>query len=382
MEQELLRQLHTNHTIGVEAFGESRQGGRAENQDNYWGMDTKFGFLITVCDGMGGGPGGRTASTIAVREILNGVINAPDDEDPVNVVVHAICSANIAIYNYGIQDVRFRGMGSTCTVALITKRSAIVAHVGDSRVYQLRHHRKVFRTFDHSMVFDLVRQKVITEEQARLSAQSNVITRALGIKPDIEVEYCERPYSKGDLFVLCSDGIHGTMPEPQLVKLLTQKYQSLAAMVDNVATIVDNFGATQGGGHDNLTLVAARINNTSKLKEKMTKQAQMIIALLSVLLLCSISLNIYQACDNDEKPSIQQDAQTHDEEQRTTEETPIDNKSVANEALGESTQAVTVQAQDKTSKPESLTEGGEISEPTETSTTANISDTNNDEDHK
>ena len=100
-------------------------------------------------------------------------------------------------------------MGSTCTVLLINDTSAIVAHVGDSRVYQIRGRNKIFRTFDHSMVFDLVKQKVITEEQARLSAQSNVITRALGIKPDIEVDVVELPYDAGDRFILTTDGIHG-----------------------------------------------------------------------------------------------------------------------------------------------------------------------------
>lgn len=90
---------------------------------------------------------------------------------------------------------------------------ATIAHVGDSRVYQFRGRTKIFRTFDHSMVFDLVKQKVITEEQARLSAQSNVITRALGIKPDLEVEILERPFEAGDRFLLCTDGIHGSIEE-------------------------------------------------------------------------------------------------------------------------------------------------------------------------
>lgn len=317
MEQAVLYQLHTDKTTLVEAYGESRQGGRAENQDNAWGIDTKFGFLVTVCDGMGGGPGGRTASTIAVKTILDSVCDASEDEDPANVVVRAVCSANMAIYQMGEQQPRLKGMGSTCTVILFTPQSAIVAHVGDSRVYQLRGHRKVFRTFDHSYVFGLVQKKLITEEQARLSAQSNIITQALGIKPDVDVECTERPYRKGDLFILCSDGIHGTMPEPQLIKMLTGKYISIASMIDDACTTVDNLGMNQGGGHDNLTIVAACTQTNSKLKEKMNRQAKITILVLGILLFCSIGLNIYQAffadktgkttTDNDVKTEITED---------------------------------------------------------------------------
>ena len=82
------------------------------------------------------------------------------------------------------------------TALLLTPYSALTAYVGDSRIYQLRKGKKIFRTFDHSMVFEMVKKNVISEEQARLSAQSNVILKALGVNPDIEVEIAERPYQK------------------------------------------------------------------------------------------------------------------------------------------------------------------------------------------
>ena len=107
----------------------------------------------------------------------------------------------MAILEAGNENPSLKGMGSTATVLLLSDKSAFVAHVGDSRVYQIRSGKKIFRTFDHSMVFELVKQKVITEEQARLSAQSNIITRALGMQPDLQVDVVERPYEKGDRFV-------------------------------------------------------------------------------------------------------------------------------------------------------------------------------------
>ena len=161
----------------------------------------------------------------------------------------------------------------------------------------IRGGKKAFRTFDHSMVFELVKQKVITEEQARLSAQSNVITRALGMKPDLEVDVLERSYDKGDRFVLCSDGIHGSMPEKELLKLVANRRSSLGAVVDDIATYVDNLGRSNGGHHDNLTLAIIETKINSKLKEKMSRLAKNLILALSILCVASVALNFYQGCN-------------------------------------------------------------------------------------
>ena len=248
-----LTQLKTESPL-VFGFAESRIGGRAENQDSFAWADTPIGFLITVCDGMGGGPGGKTASFIAVNEIIAGVMEADQQEETANILIKAIRRANMAIITRGNEQPELKGMGSTCTVALINSKFATIAHVGDSRVYQFRGRTKIFRTFDHSMVFDLVKQKVITEEQARLSAQSNVITRALGIKPDLEVEILERPFEAGDRFLLCTDGIHGSIEEKRLIKQVTNRKIALGPVVDGIATEIDNIGRISGGGHENLTL--------------------------------------------------------------------------------------------------------------------------------
>ena len=186
-------------------------------------------------------------------------------------------------------------MGSTVVAVLISKQSVTVAHVGDSRVYQVRKGAKIYRTFDHSMVFDLVKQKVITEEQARLSVQSNIITRALGIKPDVEVEVEERPYEARDRFLLCTDGIHGTMPERELIKLVSSSKLSLGATIDNLVTKVDMSGRQKGGGHDNLTAVILEMESNSILKEKMSKRIKNILLCLSAVLIISVIFNVVLA---------------------------------------------------------------------------------------
>lgn len=290
-----LKTLHKNDNDIFVGFAESRIGGRPENQDSYGFKDTELGFLVTVCDGMGGGPGGKTASSIAVNEIITGIEEASKDEEVANIIIKAIRRANMAILEAGNQTPELQGMGSTATVLLLSEKSAFLAHAGDSRIYQIRGGKKVFRTFDHSMVFDLVKQKVITEEQARLSAQSNVITRALGIKPDLEVDVVEVPYEKGDRFVLCSDGIHGSMPEKEFIKMLANHKTSLGAVLDDIATYVDNIGRSSGGKHDNLTLAIVETKINSKLRPTMSKQIKTTLIVLAAVCLISIVCNIVQA---------------------------------------------------------------------------------------
>lgn len=289
-----LQKIYSDEKGLVTAFAESRIGGRPENQDSYGWQETRFGYLVTVCDGMGGGPGGKTASTIAVKEIVEGISEANNDEDVSNIIIKAIRRANMAIIEAGNNNEALRGMGSTATVLLVSEKSAYIAHVGDSRVYQLRGSKKIFRTFDHSMVFEMVAQGVITEEQARLSAQSNVITRALGVKPDVEVEIHEVAYEKGDKFVLCSDGIHGAMPEKDLIKMIAKSDGKLGVITDDIATFVDNLGRTSGGGHDNLTIAIVETKNNSKLKPKMSKQTRFLVMGLIALAVISILFNLIQ----------------------------------------------------------------------------------------
>lgn len=278
--------------------GESRIGGRPENQDTMGARETPLGYVVTVCDGMGGGPGGKTASMIAVNTILDTVGGADKDADAAEVITDAVKRANRGILDVAAENPRLRGMGSTATVVLMSERSAVVAHVGDSRIYQIRGRKKVFRTFDHSVVFNLVRQGVITEEQARLSDQSNIITRALGVGEDVEPEVAELPYEKGDRFVLCSDGIHGALSEKEFIKVISDRSKSLGAVTDDVATLVDNLGRTGGGHHDNLTIVVAEPKINSKIKPKMSKTTKIVFQVLAAVCAVSILLNVFFICGN------------------------------------------------------------------------------------
>lgn len=240
---------------GYRAYAESNIGGRSENQDSFgWGMSA-WGPVFTVCDGMGGGPAGKTASSIAVREILDYMANANIKRALHENVVMAVKQANVAVYDMAQTHQEMMGMGTTCTVLVMNHGEAVIAHVGDSRVYQLRGKNKRFRTFDHSMVFELVKQNIITEEQARTSAQSNVITRALGLNEDVDVEINTVKYVRGDRFMLTTDGIHGMRPEVELIKDATNHTMDIEEIVGEVSDTVNEMGERKGGGHDNNTIV-------------------------------------------------------------------------------------------------------------------------------
>lgn len=259
------------------AFGRSGIGGRKENQDSYGGMVVDSAVLLTVCDGMGGMAGGQTASRIAVTEIIQNLAEKKEDQTWEDAIRYSVEAANSAIYRRAMDEPKLRGMGTTATVLVLSTEAAYLTHIGDSRIYQLRKGKKVFRTFDHSRVFEMVEQGMMTEEQARQSSFSNVITRALGIRPSIEMEIEKIPYKKNDRFILCCDGIWNTETEPKMLDMFMSEADSEKA-VSLITDKVDNIGFDNGGEHDNLTIIIADIDKNSDYqyswKEKIKKRLE------------------------------------------------------------------------------------------------------------
>ena len=284
--------INTQLPIAV-GFVDSRQGGRAENQDTCGYADTPLGLLVVVCDGMGGGPSGKAASSTATDVIIQTVRSGKLSDSPLTVLQQAIKMANQALISEIQKKPALRGMGTTVTALLINEYSAIAAYVGDSRIYQFRRGHKKFRTFDHSMVFEMVRNGTINEEQARLSEQSNMITKALGANSDIEADIVELPYEKGDRFMLCTDGIWGMFPERKLIDIVAGT-SSLGGAVESIVIRVDEEGIANGGKHDNLTVALIETNSNSILKEKMSTKIRNILFALIFICCVSIAGNIIQ----------------------------------------------------------------------------------------
>lgn len=272
---------------------ESLVGGRKENQDSSGFADLPYGCVIIVCDGMGGGNGGGTASSLAVNTIIDDLKNG-SGPDYKSLIENAIKHANQIVYETGKAYRNLQGMGTTCAILLLTSNSAIIAHVGDSRIYQLRNRRKEFRTNDHSMVFQMVANSLISEEEARVHPQSNVILKALGIGPEVEPEIHEVPYNSHDRFLLCSDGVWGVLPEKELLKKVCSK-EDLGRVIYSLTREIDGIGFKNGGGHDNLTAALVEVSINSKMNPKMRKSQIVTLLILLTVLLLSVLGNIFSA---------------------------------------------------------------------------------------
>ena len=273
-------------------YVDSRQGGREENQDSYGYKETPYGFLVVVCDGMGGGPAGAYASAIAVQSIMQEVDEAVPNQNPEQVLKNAVTAANLLVRHTVKEQPKLMGMGTTCVVALISADKAAVAHVGDSRCYVLRNGKLEFKTADHSVVGEMVRNGELTEEDARRAQNSNVITRAIGITDIIEVDTHTVKLKPGDRIALCTDGVWGMLPEPELIDFLCQK-QSIDAILPNLLNSIDAMGKNKPNGYyDNHTLALGQILRPDAAPKPKPKRSLWKYGIALALLL-SIGVNAY-----------------------------------------------------------------------------------------
>lgn len=238
----------------IRIFGGSDQGCvRPNNQDAFTFelLDGDTAYVI-LCDGMGGEAGGHIASAKAV-EIISPALrralksNVPDHSIR-SVLSSAACAANAVIYEMAAADETLRGMGTTLVLLIVRGNTAFIGHVGDSRLYSLSPDGGLTRvTHDHSIVQMLVDREEITEEQARVHPKRNYITRALGVAPEVELEYMEQPFEKGRL-LLCTDGLYQAIRLEEHIDLLIT-----CASEQDVYLLIDE--ANKAGGEDNITAV-------------------------------------------------------------------------------------------------------------------------------
>ena len=229
---------------------------RTHNEDRHgvWiaeGAEAPRGALLVVADGMGGAQGGEIASQLAIDCVLrhyrhgaNGIL-----ED----LRAAILTANHAIHEQGVLDPHLSGMGTTCTALVVRDREGYLAHVGDSRAYVIRDGSIHQLTHDHSLVAQLVQDRHLTPEQARVDPRRNVVTRSVGVGPDVEVD-AERlgdPLQHGDTLVLCTDGLHGLVHDDEIARIASQTDLDHACR-----ELIDL--ARARGGFDNITVVLGR----------------------------------------------------------------------------------------------------------------------------
>jgi protein phosphatase len=232
---------------------------RANNQDSFTVVPAKSaqlwdsrGHLFMVADGMGAHAAGELASKMACDAVPLTYQKLLDEPPPL-AIRKSIEDANGRIHSRGQANLDFRGMGTTTSVLLLLPQGALVAHVGDSRVYRLRGNRIEQLSFDHSLVWEMMATGKLREDEVPGYIPKNIITRSLGPAPQVEVDL-EGPWpvAPGDTFLLCSDGLSGQVVDEEIGAILTVFGPSEAVHV-----LVDL--ANLRGGPDNITVIVARV---------------------------------------------------------------------------------------------------------------------------
>ncbi len=206
----------------------------------------KKGVLLVVADGMGGHEAGEVASRMAVETVRT--FYFAHDGAPEDALKTAFTEANRAIWAASRTHAALNGMGTTCTALAVVGDRAFAAHVGDSRLYLIRAGRLYLMTEDDSEVMELARRGLLTREEARAHPNKNVITRALGTKPDVAVHVWDKPLRvhSGDRFLVCSDGLHDLIADEEIRDIILSN-QTEDAGWKLVAL------ARERGGFDNIT---------------------------------------------------------------------------------------------------------------------------------
>jgi serine/threonine protein phosphatase PrpC len=242
------------HAWAVSDVGRKRRA----NEDSFL-VDADLGLFV-VADGMGGHAAGDVASArcveivreqlVASRHLLESFARAPTPEGAETasqLMERAIQVACRDIHRLAEKDPSKRGMGTTCVALLVCGGKAVVGHVGDSRLYLRRNGKLHQLTEDHSLVQEQLKRGLISKDQAERSEVRNVITRAVGIQPSVSVDTLLTDVTSGDVFLLCSDGLHGYFEDQEeLSAFLAREPRSLLAQ-----ELVDT--ANQRGGKDNIT---------------------------------------------------------------------------------------------------------------------------------
>ncbi len=240
---------------------------RTHNEDNF-ACDDELGLYV-VADGMGGHAAGEVASGTAVDAMREFILKYHGEQDVTwpfgvetsmsideNALATAVRLANSAVCTLANENQAYSGMGTTVVGLLLNETKAIVAHVGDSRLYRLRGEELTQITADHSWVNEQLRRNIISAEEAKSHRWRNVITRALGNKMDIEVELQPLDLQTGDVFLLCTDGLSGMISDEDI-------QQALLENIDNMPRATEALlnQANANGGIDNVTALLVHMQD-------------------------------------------------------------------------------------------------------------------------
>ena len=228
---------------------------RKTNQDSYFlGLEKK---LFIVADGMGGHNGGDIASQMAVK-VLPEYLFENINMDPIHLLTGSFKESNRSIKNFGESHPELVGMGTTIVGFFFRGQNIYVGNVGDSRAY-LINSKKIYQlTRDHSLVQEKLNYGVYTREQAALDPQKNVLVRTVGFEEDVDVDVFTYKVTRNDIFLCCSDGLHGKVSDEDILYLINKFIPDPGAATQESAdavikALIDQ--ANENGGQDNITAI-------------------------------------------------------------------------------------------------------------------------------
>ena len=224
--------------------------------------------IFAVADGMGGHASGEVASRMAVDALREAIVKSgkekepPFSEDqtahlssPAGMLANGIRLANQRIYKSSLEKIEYKGMGTTLVAVYLFNSSSIVAHVGDSRLYRIQGQTIEQVTEDHSLVWDQYKQGLIAKEALSSSPHKNIITRALGLYPTVDVDLKELAIQPGDFLILCSDGLSDLVQDEEMVGVLKNAAGDLNRACGDLIGL-----ANLRGGKDNITVLLIQID--------------------------------------------------------------------------------------------------------------------------
>jgi len=237
---------------------------RAHNEDSI-NTDASVGLAV-LADGMGGYNAGEVASGIAValisKETRDTVAQVlPHDRDratgelmAVSILRNVVARANTSIFQAASSQPQYAGMGTTLVVALLSDNKITVAHVGDSRLYRLRDAQLSQLTRDHSLLQEQIDSGMITKEMARRSQNKNLVTRAVGIEPEVEADINTFEAKEGDMYLLCSDGLNDMVEDEDILLTLSSLQTNMPLAANQLVQM-----ANDNGGRDNVSVILIRV---------------------------------------------------------------------------------------------------------------------------
>ena len=227
-----------------------------EHNEDYISWAPESG-LVTLADGMGGHNAGEVASKLAVTSIvanLTDVLSSQNKDLDFKKYVHkSVAFANHEINQHAKTHSECAGMGTTIVMALFQHKSVILASVGDSRIYRFRKGELKQLTTDHSLVQEMIDNGYMTKEESLESNNRNLITRALGIAEEIEIDVAEHETEKNDIYLFCSDGLSDMVSDKKIFSTLVKSRDDLVRASADLVSL-----AKKNGGHDNVSVILVR----------------------------------------------------------------------------------------------------------------------------